>query len=258
MVAGVVVTGAAAWLALDQIFGGAEDAFRAQHAALCRDQKVTRVYRRADEVAGYLHSFISLPPRRVREGRRQTTVRDSWQPGACVGWCARALVEDGFAFVEAREPVPVPKGAPPREELARYTLETWGHPGCIPLNGATTIDQESRAVLAKLARSKTQCLARAPISEPTARYEVRSKLAFERLRLGGLIVRVDTKVVERATNDVLAEQTHFLPFTLGTMTSGRYWPCRGPRDGGFADLLRPRDVLTPPKRAPPQALRRQP
>jgi len=243
IVGGATVVALGAWLALESAFSERDEPIAQTHAALCKAHARAKINRTVRNVHGFVlryPNFRELRSVRMKNGRKLTK-RWSMSSRPCPGRCLVALLRGGYDYVE-------------NEEYARdgggllgyrYTLEPRGHPNCMAVPAHTPIDIEARAAATALAREGKRCLARIPIVDVAAAYELNRAFHLERLGLSGAVVRVDTQVRRRSNGAVLAEQTTYLAFATKAMLKGggASIGCSAMSGGGPSHLLRPSDVL---------------
>jgi hypothetical protein len=240
---GSAVLAVGAWMALVSVFNDSGEPIGQTHAALCRSGAQTRINQTVRNVHGFVlryPNFRELRRERTEHGFRRTR-RWSMSSRPCPGRCLVALVRGGYDFVENEEPAPGGGGL----VGYRYTLKPLGHPNCIAAPLSTAIDIEARAAAAAVSREGKRCLARVPIVDFAAAYELNRSFRLERLGLSGAIVRVASQVRRRATGTVLADQITYLAFKTEAMVKrgGASIGCPAKAGGGPAHLLRPSDVL---------------
>jgi hypothetical protein len=246
IVGGSGVVALAAWLAIEAAFSGGGEPLAKTHAALCQSAASSKVHHTVPKVPGFVLRFPnSRPPARVRlKGRMKQTTR--WSTRPCPGRCLLALVRGGYVYVENEEYAADGGGL----VGYRYALMPRGNPNCMATPLRSSIDAEVRDAAAALAREGKRCLARVPIIEVSAPYELKRRFKLERLGLSGAVVRVISEVRRRTNGALLAEQVTFQLFATQAMLRGDGKAIACPRTvgGGPARLLRPSDVLIAPGR----------
>lgn len=243
IVGGAAVIALGAWYAAVSAFSDTDMPIAQTHAALCKAHGRATIHQTVRNVRGFVLRYPNLRELRsvrMKDGRKHTK-RWSMSSRPCPGRCLVALVRGGYDYVENEEFAPDGGGL-----LGyRYTLKPRGHANCMAVPAHTAIDIEARAAATALAREGKRCLARVPIVEVAAAYELNRNFRLERLGLSGAIVRVDTQVRRRAGGAVLAEQITYLAFATAAMMKGggASVGCPAMPGGGPSHLLRPSDVL---------------
>jgi hypothetical protein len=243
IVGGSAVLAVGAWLALMSAFSDTDEPIAQTHAGLCKAHARATIHRTVRNVRGFVLRYPNFRELRKVEGKdgRRYTKRWSMSSRPCPGRCLVALVRGGYDYVENEEYGPSGSGL-----LGyRYSLKPRGHPNCMASPAHTGIDIEARAAATALAREGKRCLARVPVVDVIAAYELNRNFRLERLGLSGAIVRVDTQIRRRANGNVLAEQTTYLAFATKAMMKGggASIGCSAMQGGGPSHLLRPSDVL---------------
>jgi len=243
IVSGAAVLALGGWIAITSLFSDADEPIAQNHAALCKANAQAKIHHTVRNVRGFVLRYPNFRERnsaRTKNGLKYTK-RWSMSSRPCPGRCLVALLRGGYDYVENEEYGPNGSGL-----LGyRYTLKPRGHPNCVAIPAHTGIDIEARAAATALKREGKRCLARVPIVDLAAAYELNRNFRLERLGLSGAILRVDTQVRRRANKTVLAEQVTYLAFATAAMMKGggASIGCPATPGGGPAHLLRPSDVL---------------
>lgn len=240
---GSAVLAVGAWLAFVSAFSDGKEPIDQTQAALCRSEARTKINQTVRNVHGFVLRYPNFRKLRTVEARHglKRTRRWSMSSRPCPGRCLVALVRGGYDYVENEEYAPGGGGL----VGYRYTLKPRGHPNCIATPLRAGIDLEARAAAAALAREGKRCLARVPIIDFAAAYELNRSFRLERLSLSGAVVRVASQVVRRDSGAVLAEQITFLAFKTEALMKGggASIGCPAGSGGTPSHLLRPSDVL---------------